>query len=493
MNNFNKALLKSIDSIEETIVESELNVCVELLNGYAKSTMIVEYADESVINEYMIIQESAIGDFFASIGKSIKRFFSKIAMSLGLNIGGMTMGFAIGHKVNKLKRQFDKANRNAKKQLKNLGGTVPDVKGDILGVNATIKGYTDLTADAILSVTGMLGFLGMDKKEDGVVAKLNAVAKQTKESDDPSIINNATGLLNGALNALGIDFKKKDENAEEGADEEVAETADNTTPAASTPTSTPNKSNIDPTVRQSLVEKTAELCQLIIKEINDIGECKANATDKNVDIAKNFNVCNTILVKAFNVVDTMIKYLPEVSENGAGSELNPDVLNAKFAELADSSVKKCKPFTKREDSTGEVLLNIPPLTNIINLVTELSLDKISFKEGISKIQNATNTLRKGNTNLISINSMTDKSGKNSQNVGELLKMGEQKLAEFAQKADQFEQKYLKEGKNEDRNETEKSEFNKATAELSSALTQALTQGINIVNGIQRTKQYFENN
>jgi hypothetical protein len=56
----NEHLLQTIDSIEETIVESELSVLASIGNQYAKVALITEYADEDVVNEFDIIQESVI-------------------------------------------------------------------------------------------------------------------------------------------------------------------------------------------------------------------------------------------------------------------------------------------------------------------------------------------------------------------------------------------------------------------------------------------------
>lgn len=60
MKNLNESLLESIDLIQESTVESELNVLFAMGEEYAKAAMITEYADASVVNEFDIIQESAI-------------------------------------------------------------------------------------------------------------------------------------------------------------------------------------------------------------------------------------------------------------------------------------------------------------------------------------------------------------------------------------------------------------------------------------------------
>lgn len=60
MKNLNESLLESIDLIQESTIESELNVLFAMGEEYAKAGMLMEYADASVINEFDIIQESAI-------------------------------------------------------------------------------------------------------------------------------------------------------------------------------------------------------------------------------------------------------------------------------------------------------------------------------------------------------------------------------------------------------------------------------------------------
>ena len=58
MNELNRNLLNSIDSIEMTVFESDLNVLSAIGQSYTKLSMLMEYADEEVLNEYSIIQES---------------------------------------------------------------------------------------------------------------------------------------------------------------------------------------------------------------------------------------------------------------------------------------------------------------------------------------------------------------------------------------------------------------------------------------------------
>ena len=55
----NESLLRTIDSIDDIVMESEMNVCMEMYNEYMKTFMLMEYADDSVIEEYDLIQEAA--------------------------------------------------------------------------------------------------------------------------------------------------------------------------------------------------------------------------------------------------------------------------------------------------------------------------------------------------------------------------------------------------------------------------------------------------
>lgn len=60
MNDLNKNLLTCIDSIDEVVLESEMSVIGCMMDEYTKIGMIVEYADESVVDQFSIIQEAGI-------------------------------------------------------------------------------------------------------------------------------------------------------------------------------------------------------------------------------------------------------------------------------------------------------------------------------------------------------------------------------------------------------------------------------------------------
>lgn len=58
MKNLNESLLESIELIEESTLETEINVLASIGDQYTKINMLMEYADESVIDEFNIIQEA---------------------------------------------------------------------------------------------------------------------------------------------------------------------------------------------------------------------------------------------------------------------------------------------------------------------------------------------------------------------------------------------------------------------------------------------------
>ena len=59
MKNLNESLLESIELIEESVLESEIDVLVSIGDEYAKIGMLMEYADEATLDEFQIIQEAA--------------------------------------------------------------------------------------------------------------------------------------------------------------------------------------------------------------------------------------------------------------------------------------------------------------------------------------------------------------------------------------------------------------------------------------------------
>jgi len=67
MKNLNESLLESIELIEESVLESEIDVLVSIGDEYAKIGMLMEYADEATLDEFQIIQEA---DYVVVDGKT---------------------------------------------------------------------------------------------------------------------------------------------------------------------------------------------------------------------------------------------------------------------------------------------------------------------------------------------------------------------------------------------------------------------------------------
>ncbi|MBR5296947.1 MAG: hypothetical protein IKU29_03655 [Parabacteroides sp.] len=60
MKNLNESLLESIGMIEEQSLESEIQVMLQIGTQYAKVGLLMEYAEEDVVDSYDIIQESTL-------------------------------------------------------------------------------------------------------------------------------------------------------------------------------------------------------------------------------------------------------------------------------------------------------------------------------------------------------------------------------------------------------------------------------------------------
>lgn len=59
MKNLNESLLESIDLIQESAADAELDVLFAMGEAYTKAGMLMEYADEDVLKEFSFFQESA--------------------------------------------------------------------------------------------------------------------------------------------------------------------------------------------------------------------------------------------------------------------------------------------------------------------------------------------------------------------------------------------------------------------------------------------------
>lgn len=445
MNRLNIELLEAIDSIDENIVESDFNVCIELLNNYAKTRMIAEHVETESIDQFEIIQEftffqeGAIGDFFASIGRAIKRFFKHIAIKLGISFGGIFMG----HKVNKVRRKFLKANRNAKKQLKRMGRDITDIDGDITGVEAIVKGYTDFAVDSIGSFTGLFGLLSANK-EEGKIKELDDLVTKIKNSD-ASAFHNASDLIKGLVSMV------------------------------------PNlRKNI---TNKELIEMTQKFGEALAESLDKLAAAKFEDASTDEEYVNNINNALDHLKLANELME---KLTPLIPDEGSEQPISPEILNQKYAELAATNVKGYKPFVNTNGD--KVTFEISPLFNIVTVVSTLDLSKAtSIKEGVDIINHNINILN-ANSKGMSFNKKhaVGQNG-NQYDIKHLVELGEQNIEKFTKDSQDFINKYI----NAEHDESDKKEFDNAAGRLSTALSSEMSKAVAIVLGIQKTKQFFE--
>lgn len=494
MDNLNRELLSSIDSIEECIVESELNVCVELLNGYAKSTMLMENADESVINEYAIIQEGKIGDFFSSIGKAIKKFFNKLAWAFGSRAGGMFTGIMVGNKIAKAKKQLDKTTKNAKKTLKKMGGQVADGESDfILGdLSNVIKGYTNLGADTIKSVASVIAFVG-GEKGTAYAEKLNAIADSSVENE--SALGGAKELLKECCNLILGDKIKKASNTDEDSedfeddtpDEETTSDETTSTKTTSGETTTTSSSAEGPKgLNKGSMKFAADLANISIKMIESL---ESAISKEKVDPRAAMQALSDfyeLATSAMKTIDALMLVLSRM-DTSAASTNNVEVFNEKYSELADSAVKKLKPFLPEADgkTVSTTSYNIPQIVKIVTVVSTLNLSGKNLSEGISDMDRCTKSLSSVNTvfkvDTASNKLVSGKSGKTAD-INELIKMGTENMDKFEATCKEFEAKNLGDSAKEE----DRKAFTRASGELSAILAKTMSDAIKVVDGIRKT-------
>lgn len=499
MDNLNRELLSSIDSIEECVVESELNVCVELLNGYAKSTMLMENADESVINEYAIIQEGKIGDFFSSIGKAIKKFFNKLAWAFGSRAGGMFTGILVGNKIAKAKKQLDKTTKNAKKTLKKMGGQVADGESDfILGdLSNVIKGYTNLGADTIKSVASVIAFVGGEKGA-AYAEKLNAIADSSVENE--SALGGAKELLKECCNLILGDKKKNASNADEDSEDFEDDTPDEETTSSSTSstetTSTKTTSGETTTtsspvegpegLKKGSMKLAADLANISIDLIESLESAISKEKVDPRACMANLEKFYGLAITAMNIINSIMKILSRM-DTSAASTNNVEVFNEKYSELADSAVKKLKPFVPEADgkTVSTTSYNIPQIVKIVTVVSTLNLSGKNLSEGISDMDRCTKSLSSVNT-VFNVDAASNKlvsgrSGKTTD-INELIKMGTENMDKFEATCKEFEAKNLGDSAKEE----DRKAFTRASGELSAILAKTMSDAIKVVDGIKKT-------
>lgn len=165
MKNLNESLLESIDLIQESTIESELNVLFAMGEEYAKAAMITEYADASVVNEFDIIQESAI---FMEADEEKKEDETKAATAKKDNpivrfakwFAGIIVTF-----YNWLKKKFAKTEKK---------------------INTKIKGKEKKALEKILNTTmaGVMGDVDVESADEVKSAVSKAANKDIKSAKE---------------------------------------------------------------------------------------------------------------------------------------------------------------------------------------------------------------------------------------------------------------------------------------------------------------------
>lgn len=123
----NESLLRTIDSIDDIVMESEMNVCAALYDEYQKMVILLEYADEDVCEEMTIFQEAATKDT-----KNEKKETSSKKGNFLINglkkLGGIIVKFftKIGEKISKL---FHMIKDGSKKLSDNFIYAVNEITG----------------------------------------------------------------------------------------------------------------------------------------------------------------------------------------------------------------------------------------------------------------------------------------------------------------------------------------------------------------------------
>lgn len=211
MKNLNESLLESIDLIQESTIESELNVLFAMGEEYAKAAMITEYADASVINEFDIIQESAI--FMEADGAKKEDNAKETAAKKDNPIVRFAKWFAgiIVTFYNWLKKKFAKTEKKINTKIKGkekkalekiLNNTLAGVMGE---VNNAVD--TDITSREYIDHIDTSGKDLKPAKEIYALSKKKTFKVETP-NDQISILVNIPTFYEGFKSVITAAVKK---------------------------------------------------------------------------------------------------------------------------------------------------------------------------------------------------------------------------------------------------------------------------------------------
>ena len=218
MKNLNESLLESIDLIQESTIESELNVLFAMGEEYAKAAMITEYADASVINQFDIIQESAI---FMEADEEKKEDETKAAAPKKDNpivrfakwFAGIIVSF-----YNYLKRKFSKTEKKINTKIK--GKEKKALEKILNNTLAGVMGEVDVeSADEIKSAVSKAASKDVKSAKEIYTLSKKKTFKVEAPNDQISILVNIptfyegfksviTAAIKKASDTVSFDFKK---------------------------------------------------------------------------------------------------------------------------------------------------------------------------------------------------------------------------------------------------------------------------------------------
>jgi len=406
MKELNAQLLDTIDSIDDIVTESELSVCMELMKGYSKSSMLLEYADVNVLPEYeMYIQEGSIGDFFKSIIEGIKNFFKRALARIGIRKAGTFFGWRIGHEINKMTKGFLKNVDKTKKVLEGQGYKATKISDDPTGIFGTADGWLRFAGDMCGSLTAVTDFLHLNNdKPDGSpnifkILSTVAQANQNVEGNDIASVKERFKVTKNGLSAAAkelsnkitggsantgkaLDKAVKDENFEGKSAEETQETIDNT--QDSIDAGETNEKQGLAQIRKAMFERFVS----IIKQMDAFNNKVYEALQNNEGTAEDFSGSITdIASSCLHLCDEIGQYINKLAsfDEGGVTQEQVNTMNqmyAKYASSRNDSVKNLKPFVLNGDS---IVYYIPQVNKLINMVKSADFSKANTIQDGTKV------------------------------------------------------------------------------------------------------------
>ena len=504
MKELNAQLLDTIDSIDDIVTESELAVCMELMKGYSKSSMLLEYADVNVLPEYeMYIQEGSIGDFFKSIIEGIKNFFKKALARIGIRKAGTIFGWKMGHEINKMTKGFLKNVDKTKKVLEGQGYKATNIQGDPTGILGTADGWMRFVGDMCGSLTSVTDFLGLNKdNSDGspnVFKLLSTVAQasQTVEGNDINSVKERFKITKSGLSAAAkqlsskltggsdrsgkaLDKAVKDENFEAKTKEETAEKINSNVDAIDAAADgSAEKHKLLAENRQAMFERFVT----IIKQLDDFGNKIYEALQNNEASPEDFTSAFFEMAEGcLQLCNEMAQYIQKLSSFDEGSTQETvntaNSLYAKYASGRNDSVKNLKPFVLNGDA---VVYYIPQVVKLINMVKSADFSKANTIQDGTKVVYDLDKIIKGQ------NPKQTLPTPGSEEYRAMLQDAMNTLNKFDQSRLEFESR----AKLNEASEQLQRNFKIAVGQLTTDMTNLISDVTAITAGISKVLDYFE--